>query len=118
MKPLYKTLAISLLLIPALSFAADDENCEKKDHSAMKSGMMGKMSMMTPEQKKQHMRSMQAHMLQMHDYANKILAEKDPLKAQKLKDEQLELMQAHMMKMMAHKQKMKEKHHKMMKKEK
>jgi hypothetical protein len=113
MKHLYKLVVILLLTTPITSFAEDDNNCEpKKTHSTMK-GMMG----MSAEQKKQHLRSMQAHMLLMHDYSNKILAEKDPIKAQKLKDQQLELMQAHMKKMMAHKKKMMEKHHKMMKKE-
>lgn len=108
MKHLYKILAVSLLLVPVASFAADDKVCEKKAHSGMKSGMM------TDEQKKQHMRGMQAHMLKMHDYSNRILAEKDPEKAQKLKDEQLELMLAHKKQMKEHKKKMKEKHHKMM----
>ncbi len=114
MKHLYKALAVSLLLIPAAGFASDDEACEKKSaHAGMKGGMM---HMMSDEQKKQHMRSMQAHMLMMHDYANRILAEKDPKKAQKLKDEQLELMMAHMKQMMEHKKKMMEKHHKKMQK--
>lgn len=117
MKHLYKALAVSLLLIPVAGFASDDEACEKKSaHSGMKGSMMGMMQMMSDEQKKEHMRSMQAHMLMMHDYANRILAEKDPKKAQQLKDEQLELMMAHMKKMMEHKKKMMEKHHENMQK--
>lgn len=114
MKHLYKALAVSLLLLPVTGFTADDKESEQKEtHSGMEGGMMGMMSMMSDEQRKQHLRSMQAHMLLMHDYSNRILAEKDPKKAQQLKDEQLELMEAHMKQMMEHKNKMM-KHHKMM----
>ncbi len=61
---------------------------------------MGMMGGMSEEKKDMHMRSMQAHMLQMHDLSDQILAEKDPKKKQQLKDTQLELMKAHMSQMM------------------
>jgi len=76
--------------------------------------MQGKMQM-SKEKMDDHMRAMQAHMLMMHDYSNKILSEKDPEKKQKLKDEQLELMKAHHKQMMMHRQKMEQMHQKMMK---
>ena len=58
--------------------------------------------MMSPE----HLKEMQTHMLLMHDLSNKILAEKDPKKQQALKDQQLEVMRAHIADRMA-------KHHQM-----
>jgi hypothetical protein len=63
-------------------------------------GMMGGMN-------EEHLRSMQEHMLMMHDYSNKILAEKDPAKQAQLKNQQLELMKAHHAQMMQHGQQMK-----------
>jgi hypothetical protein len=60
-------------------------------------GMMGGMD-------EEHLRSMQEHMLMMHDYSNKILAEKDPAKQAQLKNQQLELMKAHHAQMMQHRQ--------------
>ena len=41
---------------------------------------MGKMCCMSNEQKEQHIRSMQEHMLKMHDLSNQILTEQDPTK--------------------------------------
>ncbi|MGR9115386.1 MAG: hypothetical protein ACU85E_06435 [Gammaproteobacteria bacterium] len=73
-----------------------------------KMGMMGKMGGMTEEQKDQHMRAMQEHMLMMHELSDKIIAEKDPAKKQALKDQQLEMMKAHRAQMMGHLQKMRE----------
>lgn len=76
-------------------------------------GMMGKMMSMSDEQLEVRMKSMQAHMLMMHELVNQILAESDPVKKQDLKDRQIELMKAHHKKMMAmHKPKMSQ-HHKM-----
>jgi hypothetical protein len=63
-------------------------------------GMMGGMD-------EEHLRGMQEHMLMMHDYSNKILAEKDPAKQAELKNQQLELMKAHHAQMMQHGQQMK-----------
>lgn len=107
-----KLLSITTTLF--LAFAVSGTNLYAQDktgmpHSMQGMGGMGGMSgmmHMSPEQMDTHMRSMQAHMLMMHDYSNKILAEKDPEKKQKLKDEQLELMKAHHMQMMAHRQRM------------
>ncbi len=56
----------------------------------------------------EHLRKMQAHILAMHELSTKILAEKDPKKQEELKNQQLELMKAHMVEKMAH-------HHEMMK---
>jgi hypothetical protein len=72
-------------------------------HQGMGMGMMGDMS-------EEHLRSMQEHMLMMHDYSNKILSEKDPAKQAQLKNQQLELMKAHMAQMMRHGQQMKQDH--------
>lgn len=58
----------------------------------------------------EHLRSMQEHMLMLHDYSNKILAEKDPAKQAQLKNQQLELMKAHQAQMMQHGQQMKQEH--------
>ena len=66
-------------------------------HQGMGMGMMGGMD-------EEHLRSMQEHMLMMHDYSNKILAEKDPAKQAQLKNQQLELMKAHQAQMMQHRQ--------------
>ena len=63
---------------------------------------MGKMCCMSNEQKEQHIRSMQEHMLTMHDLSNQILAEQDPTKKESLKKQQLELMKAHHEQMIAH----------------
>lgn len=70
----------------------------------MHMGMMGNMS---EEEKDKRMRSMQKHMLKMHDLSNKILATKNFEAKNRLKEQQIALMKAHMEKMMAH--------HKMMK---
>ncbi len=65
-------------------------------------GMMGAMMMgMSDEDKDKHMRSMQDHMLKMHDLSSRILAEKDSAKKEQLKNEQLQLMKAHHAEMMA-----------------
>lgn len=73
---------------------------------AMGGGMGGMMAGMTEEQKDQHMRSTQEHMLALHDLSNQILAEKDTAKKELLKTKQLQLMKAHHAGMM-------EGHHKM-----
>ena len=79
-------------------------------------GMMGMMMSMSDEQLEARMKSMQAHMLMMHDLSNQIIAESDPIKKQDLKNQQIELMKAHHKKMMAmHAQKTSQ-HHEMNKK--
>lgn len=109
---------ILTLIVMGLSFIATSGQAE--DKPGMKHAMPGMgggqgMMHMSPEQMDTHMRGMQAHMLMMHDYADKILAEKDPEKKQKLKNEQLELMKAHHMQMMQHRKNMMQMHQKMMK---
>ena len=80
-----------------------------KGEGMMQPGMKmhkGNMDGMSEEQKDQHMRAMQEHMLMMHELSDKIIAEKDPQKKQALKDQQLEMMKAHRAQMMGHLQKM------------
>ncbi|MDD5461668.1 MAG: hypothetical protein PHG00_08560 [Methylococcales bacterium] len=91
----YKTTAALLLLLPlsGASFALEPQ----KSADPMLPGMdmhqgMGTMSGMTLEQKDQHLRAMQEHMLMMHDLSNQILAEPDPGKKEQLKNQQLQLM--------------------------
>ena len=129
MKHLYKSTAALLLLLPLgmVSLAAEPQNTAEPmqgmsqhqgmdmskhqgmdmnksqgtgtaaKHQGMGMGMMGGMD-------EEHLRSMQEHMLMMHDYSNKILAEKDPAKQAQLKNQQLELMKAHQAQMMQHRQ--------------
>ncbi len=99
-----KTLSALILSTAFLSAATHAEDDMKKHH-AMKDGMRSMpskngMMKMSPEMMEQKLRAMQTHMLQMHDYSDRILNEKDPAKKQQLKDEQLELMKAHHQKMM------------------
>jgi hypothetical protein len=111
MKHTHKFTAALLLILPMTmtSFAAEPPKANEQIkpigmHHGMGMGM-GMMGGMTEE----HLRSMQEHMLKMHDLSNQILAEKDPAKKESLKNEQLELMKAHQAKMMeAHQQKMQE----------
>ena len=103
-----------LLVLSGMGSYGFAQDKPKMQHSMQ--GMQGQMKMqMSEEQKDMHMRSMQAHMLMMHDYANKILSEKDPKKKQTLKDEQLELMKAHHAKMKSHREKMMKMHQNMSK---
>ncbi len=116
MKHLYKSTAALLLLLPIslMSFAAEPQKADAPMmHQGMGMGMgmhqgmgmgMGMMGGMTEEQKTEHMRSMQEHMLMMHDLSNQILSEKDAAKKEALKNQQLELMKAHHAQMMNHSQ--------------
>lgn len=136
MKHIYKAIAICLLTMPLsmAAYAAEHDMSGMGQHEGMKGmsemgkhdGMKGMpgmgmhdgmegtgthdgmpgMGMMSPE----HLKEKQAHILLMHDLSNKILAEKDPKKQQQLKDQQLDLMKAHMMKMMEKQHKMKMSH--------
>jgi hypothetical protein len=97
-------------LMPAISNA---EDVQKPPSMPMKGmgmgmhhGMGGMMSGMTEEQKDKHLRSMQEHMLKMHDMSNQILAEKDAAKKEVLKNQQLQLMKAHHAEMMENHQQM------------
>ncbi len=87
MKNSLKIMLLCVFFLPlSMTVAAEEDKGEHAEHS-MHAG--GKMS---PER----LQAMQAHILAMHDLSNKILAEKDPKKQQALKDQQLELMKAHM----------------------
>ena len=95
------------------SFAAVAE--QPKPMPGMGMGMMGMMMSMSDEQLEARMKSMQVHMLMMHDLSNQILAESDPNKKQDLKNQQIELMKAHHKKMMAMHAKKTSQHHEMKK---
>ncbi len=95
-----------------LALASINTGLHAQDKPGMKHSMQGSMQM-SPEQMDNHMRAMQEHMLTMHDYSDRILAEQDPEKKEKLKNEQLELMKAHHKQMMQHRQKMMNMHKKM-----
>ncbi|QWF72008.1 hypothetical protein KEF85_06005 [Methylomonas paludis] len=102
-----KTLT-KVILITALSALSGQSYAQQPSEHGMGMGsMMGGMQHdADPAKMTEHLKKMQAHMLQMHDLSNKILAETDPKKQQALKDQQLEIMKAHHMEMMAkHQQK-------------
>ncbi|MGR8941425.1 MAG: hypothetical protein ACU83P_07525, partial [Gammaproteobacteria bacterium] len=112
MKPI-KSATVALFLMLPVSMAAQAENPsatpEAKPSMEMPKGKgmgmqhgKGAMGGMTEEQKEQHLKMMQEHMLQMHDLSNRILAETDPAKKEQLKTEQLQLMKAHHQKEMMH----------------
>lgn len=125
MKKLLNAASVLVLLATANNVSyAEDKMMDMQKGNAPKQGMkmgkgMGMMGNMTEEQRDMHMRSMQAHMLKIHDLSNQILAEKDPVKKQELKEEQLKLMKAHMSQMMNMKKNMMQspKHKQMMQKE-
>ncbi|MCX7103440.1 MAG: hypothetical protein NTX38_18645 [Methylobacter sp.] len=112
MKNIYKSM-LSVVALLSVSLAVSATEAQKlaepmKEMGGQHHGMgMGMMSGMTEEQKSEHMRSSQEHMLQMHDLSNQILAEKDAVKKEALKKQQLDLMKAHHGQMMErHSQKM------------
>lgn len=110
----YKSITLFVLLLP-ISFASIAETQDKPMapmgdmnmnrgmgmHQGMGGGM-GMMPGMTEEQKEQHLRTYQEHLLKMHDLSNQILSEKDPAKQEQLKSKQIELMKAHQAQMMEH----------------
>jgi hypothetical protein len=112
MKRLYKTTAALLLLLPlgAPSFAEEPQKVAEPMQPGMDmhQGMGGMMGGMTLEQKDQHLRAMQEHMLKMHELSNQILAEQDPAKKEQLKNQQLQLMKTHQEQRKTHRQQMKE----------
>jgi hypothetical protein len=114
MKNGYQSIA-ALFLFVVMAAASNAEDVPKTSSMPMKDMEMGGMGMgmhhgmggMTEAQKDQHLRSMQEHMLKMHDLSNQILGEKDASKKEQLKTEQLQLMKAHHAQMKEHRQKMK-----------
>jgi len=104
MKHFYKSTAVLLLLLPMsmTSTAAEpkkpvDPLKEMDTHQGSGMGCC-----QTEEQKSEHMRTMQEHMLTMHDLSNQILSEKDPAKKEELKNKQLELMKTYHAQMKQH----------------
>jgi hypothetical protein len=98
----HKSTATILLLLPismATLAAEPQKSPEPMKSMGMHHGMMGNM---TEEEREQQLKSMQEHMLIMHDLSNQILAEKDPAKKEQLKKQQLELMKTHHSQMMQH----------------
>jgi Xaa-Pro aminopeptidase len=57
---------------------------------------------MKPEEMDKHLHDMQEHMLRMHDLMHQIRDAKDPQEIQRLKQEQLAVMKAHMREMKKH----------------
>jgi hypothetical protein len=109
MKRLYKTTATLLLLLPlgATSFAEEPQKVAEPMQPDMDIHQgMGMMGGMTVEQKDQHLRAMQEHMLKMHELSNQILAETDPAKKEQLKNQQLQLMKAQQEQRKTHRQQM------------
>jgi len=119
MKYLYQSAAALLLLLPIsmTGSAAEPQTPaqpakEMGSHQGMGGMGMGMMGGMSEEQQTEHMRSMQEHMLTMHDLSNQILAEKDPAKKEALKKQQLDLMKSYHAQMMGHRQQMMQEHKK------
>ena len=110
MKIIRSTTVVLFFLLP-FSLTAQAENPSTTETAQPSMDMSKGMGMqhgtgmkgeMTEEQKTQHLRKMQEHILQMHDLSNRILAEKDPAKKEQLKNEQLQLMKAHQEQKMQH----------------
>ena len=97
MRNLYQSAAV-LLLLPLSMTASAAESSQTATKPMQGKGMI---EAMTEEQRDQHARAIQEHLLKMHDLSNQILAEQDPAKKEQLKNQQLELMKAHHAKMMA-----------------
>ena len=108
MKTIYKTmpLLIGLLFLSMVSHAGQTEKSKESAGTMKMQGGMGKhqgmgmMGNMTEQEKEQHLRTMQEHMLKMHELSNKILAETNPAKKEELKNEQLQLMKKYYGQMM------------------
>ena len=104
MNAIYKSTAVLLLMLPlsGVSLAAEPmQGMNMNKPQGEDAGKQG-MGMMGMGMSEGHLQAMQEHMLKMHDYSNRILAEKDPTKQAQLKHEQLELMKAHQAQMMQH----------------
>jgi hypothetical protein len=113
MKNTYRSTA-AMCLLAAITATGNAEEPKKTDAMPMEGmgmgmhhGMGGMMAGMSEEQKDKHLRSMQEHMLKMHDLSNQILAEKEATKKEQLKAQQLQLMKEHHAQMMEHHKEMK-----------
>jgi Spy/CpxP family protein refolding chaperone len=122
MKHINQLMAAFLLLLSYSMMSSAVEPTNKPEPQGMGGGMGGMMGGgmgggmggMTEEQRDQHIRSMQEHMLQMHDLSSQILNEKDPAKKENLKKQQFDLIKAHHNQMMEHRQQLRQEHQKMM----
>jgi hypothetical protein len=106
MKSMLKCMAATLLLAPLCStgFAAEEQKPQPAPTGpAQMDGMMGGMS---EEQMDQRIRSMQEHMLKIHDLMHQIRDAKDEKERERLKEEQRKLMKAHHRMMQQHMQQM------------
>lgn len=104
MKHNYESI-LAVILLTVTSATASAESMQKPGSMPMKGtgmhhGMGRMMAGMTEEQKDQHLRGMQEHMLKMHDLSNQILAEKDAAKKEQLMTQQRQLMKEHHTQMM------------------
>lgn len=111
MKNAYRSI-VTICLLAAMTAIGNAEEAKNTDamptgRMGMHHGMGGMMAGMTDEQKDKHLRSMQEHMLKMHDLSNQILAEKDATKKDQLKAQQLQLMKEHHAQMMERHKEMK-----------
>ncbi len=104
MKTSLKCIAAALLISPICSIGLAEEQTPQPPSGqhqmgAMKGGMGGMMGgmmgSMTEEQREQHIRQAQDHMLKMHELMNQILAAKDDKERERLKEEQRKLMREH-----------------------
>jgi hypothetical protein len=110
MKQALKSIAAAILFaaISTSVYAVETPKPDAMPMGGMGMGMHhGMMAGMTEEQKDKHLRSMQEHMLKMHDLSNQILAEKDATKKEQLKTQQLQLMKEHHAEMRERHQQMK-----------
>ena len=113
MKYLSKKTAALLLLVPlgTICFAEEPLKVAEPVQPGMDMNQgigTGAVGGMTLDQKDQHMRAMQEHMLMMHDLSNRILAETDPVKKEQLKNQQLQLMKTQQEQRKTHRQQIRE----------
>lgn len=112
---------LGLLFAPLSGFALDNtppppaNNFTQPPPPPVGQMRRGERKPMSAEQKKQHLRKRQEYTLKMHALSSQILAEKDPAKAEKLKDTQLDIMLVHHESIRAHKKEMKHKRKEMKK---
>lgn len=106
---LFLATAVALVIVNGSALAEESPKPSKPMarmgyHHGMGMGM-GMMAGLTDEEKDQHIKAMQEHMLKLHELSNQILAEKDTAKQEELKAQQRQLMKEHF-------EKMKQVHHK------
>jgi len=96
MKTTLKYIAAALLISPICSTGfAEEQQAQPSPGRHQMGGMGGMMGNMTEEQREQHIRQAQEHMLKMHELSNQILAAKDDKERERLKEEQRKLMREH-----------------------